>query len=162
MTIRSTVVVGLLVLGSGALALAQGFQFPGQREGSPNYLPRLPFTTLTTSPQFANGFVCKLLNVGNSPLSVSNHTMKFFDHDGTEQVSSAFISLVSDCDKTIQPGGLQPGHFCSTSLVAATEGFTFLDVYCQISFLGNSDHVRGSMVAYNVALDLPGILVEAR
>jgi hypothetical protein len=157
MTIRSTVVVGLLVLGSGALALAQGFQFPGQRAGAPNYLPRLPLTTLTTSPLFAHAFVCKLINVGNSPLSVSNQTMKFFDSNGTEQVGSAFFSLQSDCEQS-----LQPGHFCYTSLVGVTDGFTVLDVYCQISFFGNSDHVRGSMVAYNMASEFPGTLVEAR
>ena len=108
MTIRSTVVVGLLVLGSGAIALSQEVSVPGfavasqQRGGAPK-------TTLTTPPLDADqgtGFQtwnCSIVNVGKSPLSISADPIKIFNQYAQELTFEEGVACVEGSSSRATP-----------------------------------------------------------
>jgi hypothetical protein len=150
MTIRSAVLVGILVLGSGAFALAQ--RVPGPPVVPPFQLINFP-TTLTTSPVRGGVFFCQLLNVGKSGLALSNQTMRFFDQTGAD-ITEPDHDVNSNCP---QPT-LAPGQVC---FVSVQPDFN-LGVYCRISIVGNPDHVRGSMQVFDSNPASYSLVVEAR
>ena len=160
MTIRSTVVVGILVLGSGAFALAQGigFPFPGpaQRGGTHTTLSTPPIAGRI--PSDAERYVCRLANVGNAPLSGPN--IKIFDRHGQE------IASLGDCGSS-----LQSGHVCENNTLGIPLGHdddpdqsTGHVAYCKISFVGDSDNARGALQGTTLLDGVyePGPVVDAR
>jgi hypothetical protein len=160
MTIRVIVVVGLLIIGSGAFGLAQGGKMPGIVADAVRLPPAK--TVLTTPPVIAAFLSCRLVNVGKTALEVSTHTMKFFDESGTEILGNDTRIVYSDCGQL-----LQPGQFCFTSLYNDPPTPTYpFQAYCQMSVSAKADDVRGAMQVVATTNDsrvlFPGSVVEAR
>jgi hypothetical protein len=130
MAIRATFIAGLLVAGSGAFALAQGGRVPGP----PEALLQKPARTVLTTPLVAGGrFTCSLVNGSKSPLSLPEHAITIFLEDGEE-----YPYVDDSCSSE-----LSPGTACSTdSAIMRPSIFT---AYCQISFVGGDNLVRGAM-----------------
>jgi hypothetical protein len=147
MIIRSIAVVGLLVFGSGAFALAQGGRVPGVPVDA---LQQQPKTILMTPFVFGGKFTCSLLNVSKSPLSLPKNAIKIFVANG-----EAFPGGEDSC-----PASLPPGMGCTTT-ADLDDSFVY-DAYCRISFVGGNDRVRGALQAWSRGHGVNSYAVEAR
>jgi hypothetical protein len=163
MTIRSTAAVSVLVLGSCGLVLAQGGRVPGPPVVDVTTHLAPAKTTLITSPVDGGQYDCRMVNVGKAPIAITKDTIKIFNMDGV------LISNGERVDKNGCPASLLPGMGCgaiTSSLVdpqLPDDPRSYDEAYCEISFTGSADNVRGSLQGrLNNGAAGEGLVVEAR